>query len=222
VRSVDARLADLPRGAFRKADETDDGLFYQPLRLVTHIDDAAVAALTALYDKILPRDGDILDLMSSWVSHLPPDLPARSVVGHGMNADELAANPRLSHSFVQDLNRDPILPLPDGSIDAALCCVGVQYLQDPVRVFADVARVLRPGAPVIVSFSNRCFATKAVAIWQALDMAGRARLVRLYLERSGFEDIEAHELRDGRTSDPLIALVGRRASAGQSAPTPEV
>ncbi len=111
------------------------------------------------------------------------------VVGHGMNAAELAANPRLDRWFVQDLNRDPVLPLPDGAFDAALCCVGVQYLQRPVAVFAEVRRVLAPGAPFVVSFSNRCFPTKAVAIWRVLDTSGHAALVRLYLERAGFAHV---------------------------------
>ncbi len=127
-----------------------------------------------------------------------------------MNAEELAANPRLTRRFVRDLNREPALPLDDASCDAALCCVGVQYLQQPVEVFAEVARVLRPGAPCIVSFSNRCFPTKAVAIWQALAPDGQARLVSLYLERAGFGDIAVHRLADGSRGDPLTAVVGRR------------
>ena len=127
----------------------------------------------------LAPGADVLDLMSSWVSHLPAleDAPVGHVLGHGMNAEELAANPRLDRWWVQDLNRDPVLPLPDASRDAVLACVGVQYLQRPVEAFAEVARVLRPGGRVIVSYSNRCFPTKAVAAWLALKMrrAGRAR-----------------------------------------------
>ena len=88
--------------------------------------------------------------------------------------------------------------------------MGVQYLQHPVEVFAEVLRVLRPDAPLIVSFSNRCFATKAVAIWRSLDDSGHAALVSLYLERAGFRDVTAEVLRDGSESDPLIAVTGRR------------
>ena len=121
----------------------------------------------------------------------------------------LAANPRLDRWFIQDLNVDPVLPLATASLDGALCCVGVQYLRRPVEVFADVRRALRPGAPVIVSFSNRCFPTKAVAIWRGLNGAGHARLVSLYLERVGFADVRVEILADGRTSDPLTAVVGR-------------
>ena len=131
-------------------------------------------------------------------------------MGQGMNAEELSANPRLSLSFVQDLNRNPVLPLGADSCDAALCCVGVQYLQRPLEVFAEVLRVLRPGAPFSVSFSNRCFPAKAVAIWRSLDDRGHAALVSLYLERAGFRDTSAEVLRDGSESDPLIAVTGRR------------
>ena len=206
-------LPELPDGAFDRQDDGDDTTFYAPPRLVTHIDERATAALTAFYDAMLPTDGRLLDLMSSWVSHLPPEMHFDEVIGHGMNAAELAANPRLSRSFVQDLNRRPELPLETASCDAGLCCVGVQYLQRPVAVFADVRRVLRPGAPFVVSFSNRCFPTKAVAIWQALDESGHAALVRLYLERAGFEAVETHILADGHRSDPLVALVGRAPGA---------
>ena len=200
-------MNDLPANAFAKEDPSDDGLFYEPPRLVTHIDEGATAALTALYAELLPPDGVILDLMSSWVSHLPPTRYA-AVIGHGMNAEELAANPRLDRWFVADLNRDPVLPIEDDMVDAALCCVGVQYLQRPVEVFAEVARVLRPSAPFVVSFSNRCFPTKAVRIWLALDMAGQAELVRLYLTRAGFARLATEVLADGSAGDPLVAVTG--------------
>ena len=206
---TDDPLPDLPAGAFAKQDGGDDLAFYRPARLVTHIDAGAVAALTRCYRELLPAEGRVLDIMSSWISHLPPDRDYAQVVGHGMNAKELAANPRLDQWFVQDLNRDPVLPLADGAFDAALCCVGVQYLQQPVAVFAEVRRVLTPGGALVVSFSNRCFPTKAVAIWRALDVDGHAALVRLYLERAGFGHVAAETLADGRSGDPLIAVIGR-------------
>ena len=204
------RLPELPPEAFRKEDGGDDADFYAPARLVTHIDEAATQALTAYYRAILPSGGVLLDLMSSWISHLPPEVSFAEVIGQGMNAAELKANPRLSRNFVQDLNRNPTLPLEADSCDAALCCVGVQYLQRPVEVFAEVLRVLRPGAPFVVSFSNRCFPTKAVSIWRQLDDRGHAALVQLYVQRAGFRDISAEVLRDGSKSDPLIAVTGRR------------
>lgn len=203
-----ADQTDFPPGAFERVDESADSLFYAPVRLVTHIDENAIAALSDFYAKMLPAGGTVLDLMSSWVSHLPDEPPLASVVGHGMNAEELAANPRLSRWFVQDLNEETALPLADRTFDAALCCASVQYLQRPVEVFTEVRRVLKPGGSFIVSFSNRCFPTKAVAIWRALDLHGHASLVHLYLQRAGFSGIGARALTDGRYSDPLIAVFG--------------
>lgn len=204
----DHAFPELPPEAFAKQDTGDDLAFYAPPRLVRHIDEGAVAALTQLYRTRLPAGGRLLDLMSSWVSHLPDDLEYAEVVGHGMNAVELEANPRLTRWFVQNLNQDPVLQLGDQAFDAAMACVGVQYLQQPLTVFAEVRRVLAPGAPFIVSFSNRCFPTKAVAIWRALDTSGQAALVKLYLERAGFTNISADLLSDGVTGDPLVAVIG--------------
>ena len=202
---------DLPLEALAKQDASDDAAFYRPARLVHHIDEGAVAALTAHYAARLALGADVLDLMSSWVSHLPDGLGLGRVIGHGMNAEELAANPRLDAWWVQDLNRDPVLQLDDRSQDAVLVCVGVQYLQRPVAVFADVARVLRPGGRAIVSYSNRCFPTKAVAAWLALDMAARAGLVRGYLEAAELVGVDAAVLADGSRGDPLVVVEGVRA-----------
>jgi SAM-dependent methyltransferase len=201
----------LPQGAFAKIDAEEDELFYEPPRLVCHIDDGAIAALTEFYRAVLPAGGVLLDMMSSWVSHLPPEIGYAEVIGHGMNATELAANPRLNRWFVQNLNRETRLPLADASADAAMVCVSIQYLQQPVAVLREVARVLRPGAPLVISFSNRCFWTKAVAIWRALDDTGHARLVERYLRLAGFEGIEIHPLAEWveDVSDPMTAVVGR-------------
>jgi SAM-dependent methyltransferase len=207
---MDDRLG-LPQGAFTKIDAEDDELFYEPPRLVCHIDDGAITALTEFYREALPAGGVLLDLMSSWVSHLPAEIGYAEVIGHGMNAAELAANPRLTRWFVQNLNRDTKLPLADTTVDGAMVCVSIQYLQQPVAVLREVARVLRPGAPLVISFSNRCFWTKAVAIWRALDDSGHARLVERYLRHAGFERIEAHQLAEWveDIDDPMTAVVGR-------------
>ena len=208
---------ELPQGAFDRIDEEDDEFFYEEPRLVYHIDDNAVGALTALYRAVLPSGGVLLDMMSSWVSHLPPEIVYSEIIGHGMNAAELAANPRLGRWFVRNLNRDPSLPLPDRSVDAAMICVSIQYLRQPVAVLREVGRVLRPGGPVVISFSNRCFWTKAVAVWRALDDGGHAKLVELYLHHAGFERIETRRLAEWVEDqrDPLIAVVGRAAAASQ-------
>ena len=203
-----AELPELPRDAFAKADPSADALFYREPRLVTHIDEAAVAAVTALYRTLVPAGGTVLDLMGSWVSHLPPEIAYAEVIGHGMNEQELAANPRLSRYFVQDLNQDPRLPLAPASVDAALICVSVQYLQRPVAVLRDVRRVLRPGGVVAITFSNRCFPTKAVAIWQALRGPDQCRLVSLYLDRAGYERVEARQLVSPGRTDPLWGVWG--------------
>jgi SAM-dependent methyltransferase len=203
---------DLPADAFDKDDAGDDLAFYAPPRLVSHIDDAAIAALGAYYARIIPANAVVLDLMSSWISHLPAGLEPASVIGHGMNAVELAANTRLDRWFVADLNAAPALPLDSASIDVALCCVGVQYLQQPVPVFAEVRRALRPGGRFAVSYSNRCFPTKAVRIWRLLDMAGQARLIRLYLERAGFDTVNTSVLADGSQGDPLVVVTGTIAA----------
>jgi hypothetical protein len=202
-------LSDLPPWAFDKQDPVEDAAFYAEARLVTHIDDGAIAALTEFYRRTLPAGGVLLDLMSSCVSHLPPEVAYAEVIGHGMNADELAANPRLDRWFIADFNRDPSLPLESASLDAAMICVGVQYLQQPVPLLREIARALRPGAPLVISFSNRCFPTKAVAVWLRLDDPGHATLVDLYLRAAGFADTDTHILADGARGDPLIAVVGR-------------
>jgi hypothetical protein len=201
------QLPELPDDAFDKADPSPDAEFYACPRFVTHIDDEAIAAVARVYRERLPPGGAVLDLMSSWVSHLPEDIAYASIIGHGMNAEELAANPRLSRWFVQDLNVEPSLPLDSLVFDGACLCVSVQYLQRPVDVFREVARVLRPGAPFVVAFSNRCFPTKAVAIWQSLSGPGQQRLVGAYMRAAGFTDIVG-QASTPRHGDPLWFVIG--------------
>jgi hypothetical protein len=201
------QLPGLPPSAFTKQDTSPDAEFYDFPRFVTHIDDGAIAAVTQAYRAALPAGGVVLDLMSSWVSHLPPDVAYGAVVGHGMNAEELAANTRLTRRFVQDLNVEPVLPLDDGSFDGACLCVSVQYLQRPVEVFREVRRVLRPGAPFVVSFSNRCFPTKAVAIWQAFAGPDQVRLVGAYMQAAGFAGV-SDQAWTPVGGDPLWVVTG--------------
>jgi SAM-dependent methyltransferase len=202
--------------AFRRYDETPDPLFYLQPRFVTHIDDAAVAAVMQLYRELFAPSGAILDLMSSWVSHLPPEVGYRRVVGIGLNRQELAANPRLDEFSVQDLNLDSHLPYAVGEFDAAAICVSIQYLTQPVAILREVGRVLCDGAPLVVTFSNRCFPTKAVAIWQALGDTGHAALVESYLRDAGnWSDIATLD-RSPQVpgSDPLFAVIARAATQG--------
>ena len=203
-------MPPLPPEAFRKEDSSPDTLFYRAPRFVTHIDEGAISAVTAAYREHLPKGGTILDLMSSWVSHLPPEAAYREVIGHGMNEAELRANPRLSRWWVQDLNADPTLPLEDASFEGAAICVSIQYLQDPVAVLSDLRRTLQPGAPVVISFSNRCFPTKAVAVWLTLDGQDHQRLVSLYLQEAGWGEVTAQAaVPPSPRGDPLWIVTGR-------------
>jgi SAM-dependent methyltransferase len=206
--------------AFGRIDAAPDLLFYREPRFVEHIDDGAIAAVTQLYRERFAGGGTVLDLMSSWVSHLPPEIAYAGVTGLGMNAAELARNPRLTARIVHDLNAEPRLPLASAAFDAAGMCVSIQYLTRPVEVLADTARVLRPGAPLVVTFSNRCFPTKAVAIWRMLDARGHAALVANYLrDAGGWDDIAAFDRSPGR-GDPLYAVVARRKAADEPAVMP--
>ncbi len=213
-------MSPLPPDAFRRDDETPDEAFYQVPRLVTHIDEGAIAAVTRLYREWLPAGGAILDLMSSWVSHLPPEVCYRRVVGLGMNREELAANPRLDEYVVQNLNRTPALPFEDGAFDGGGICVSIQYLQQPVAVLREAGRVLRAGAPLVITFSDRCFPTKAVAVWQALGVAEHGRLVEHYLREAGnWTEIERFDRSlSPPGGDPLYAAIGRsRGAEGDAA-----
>ncbi|MFI5315155.1 MAG: class I SAM-dependent methyltransferase [Myxococcota bacterium] len=196
---------------FARDDESADALFYREPRFALHVDEATIAALTQLYREELPPGCRLLDLMSSWVSHLPSEIRFAHVAGLGMNQAELAANPRLDERRVQDLNRDPVLPWQDASFDAVLCAVSVQYLVRPVEVFAEVARVLRDGGKLLVATSHRLFATKAIAAWRALPAPDRLRLVGRYLEQAGGFGKARVIDRSPAGADPLWVVTAERA-----------
>jgi SAM-dependent methyltransferase len=203
-------LPQIPEEAFRRTDETPDEEFYRTPRLVTHIDDGAIAAVTQLYRELFPAGGEILDLMSSWISHLPPEGAYRRVIGLGMNEVELRSNERLDSYVVQNLNTDPKLPFGEAEFDGAGICVSIDYLTRPVEVLREVGRVLKVDAPLVVTFSNRCFPSKAVAVWHQLDDLGHMRLVERYLEEAGnFRKVRSLDRSPRRVfSDPLYAVVG--------------
>ena len=165
-----------------KLDESDDTQFYDYPRFVTHVDDGFIQQLTDLYRERLQAQTRVLDMMSSWVSHLPDDVEFSWVEGHGLNAEELAKNPRLDRYFVQNLNQNPQLPLEDESFDTVLNTVSVQYLQYPEKVFAEMHRVLKPGGIAIISFSNRMFYQKAIQAWRDGSEGDRVALVKRYFE----------------------------------------
>jgi SAM-dependent methyltransferase len=202
--------ADFPPGFFDRQDPSPDSGFYALDRLVTHIDQGAIEAVGALYGQ-LGVEGDVLDLMSSWVSHF--EVAPRGLVVLGMNGAELDANPQAAARVVHDLNADPVLPFADASFDDATCCVSVDYLVRPVEVFAEVARVLRPGGRFVVTFSNRCFPTKVIRGWLRAGSAGGLDIVRRYFELSGGFRAPTGELRTGlgQPGDPLWAVWAARA-----------
>ena len=194
-----------PPGFFDRADSGPDDAFYRVPRIVTHIDDGAIAAVGVLYAE-LGLEGEVLDLMSSWVSHF--ERAPRKLTVLGMNGAELARNPMATESVVHDLNADPVLPFADASFDAAVCCVSVDYLVRPIEVFADVARVLRPGGPFVCTFSNRCFPTRAIRGWLATTDAQHCELVADYFRLSGGfdEPVASRRTPAGAGGDPLYAV----------------
>ncbi len=201
-------MSFLPPRAFARFDNTNDELFYQTPRFVTHIDELAIEAVTQLYRETLPVGGAILDLMSSWISHLPPDIEYSKVFGLGLNREELAANTRLNSFVVQNLNENTILPFDDNEFDGATICVSIQYLQKPVDVLREVRRVCRAAAPLVITFSNRCFPTKAVAIWQATDDAGHLQLVENYARDAGWSNVRGERRTPpNHRGDPLLAVI---------------
>jgi SAM-dependent methyltransferase len=197
--------APFPPGFFERDDPASDATFYATPRLVTHIDNDAIAAVGDLYAE-LGLDGDVLDLMSSWVSHFHEQ--PRHLTVLGMNAEELEANAMAASRVVHDLNADPRLPFADASFDAAVCCVSVDYLIRPIEVFADVARVLRPGGPFVCTFSNRLFPTKAIRGWLYTTDEQHCAIVATYFRGSGGWDEPVAQRRTppGHMGDPLFAV----------------
>ena len=203
--------AGFPPSFFDRQDESDDADFYAFDRFVTHIDDGAIAAVGALYQELglTDSDVDVLDICSSWISHFPTN-PGRLVIT-GMNAAELERNEMADEWSVRDLNTDPSLPFDDASFDAVTCAVSVDYLSRPLDVFAEAARVLRPGGRFVCTFSNRCFPTKVIRGWLSTDDQGRCAIVATYfgLTKGFGEPIVEHRNPDA-PGDPLYAVWARR------------
>lgn len=200
-------MTTFPPGFFDRRDPAPDTVFYGPPRLVTHIDEGAIAAVGATYAE-LGIDGEVIDLMSSWVSHFTR--PPRRLTVLGMNQAELDANEAATERVVTDLNAAPVLPFADERFDDAVCCVSVDYLTRPVEVMREVARVLRPGGRFVCTFSNRCFPTKAVRGWLAAPDHERPAVVQAYFAASGaFEEAVAVRRPEAR-HDPLWAVWATR------------
>ncbi|XP_051131663.1 uncharacterized protein LOC127251817 [Andrographis paniculata] len=204
---------------FQRFDESPDTVFYDSPRFVTHIDDPAIAALTKYYSEVFPPSNTpgvaLLDMCSSWVSHYPKGYRQSKIVGMGLNEEELKRNPVLTEYVVQDLNVDPKLPFEDNTFDVITNVVSVDYLTKPIDIFKEMSRILKPGGLAIMSFSNRCFWTKAISIWTSTGDADHIMIVGSYFHYAGgFESPKAVDIspNPGRT-DPLYVVYSRKLSA---------
>ncbi len=206
-------MADLcPDWAFRRVDESPDSIFYAEPRMVVHLDEPSLMAITQLYRQLLPAGGTILDIMSSWKSHLPDEIEYSRVCGVGLNAEEMRCNDRLDEFVVHDVNEFPRLPIADESYDAAVMAVSVQYLTNPGELFAEVGRTLKSQGAFIVTYSHRLFPTKAVYIWQSLDMGSRRRLIETYFRDAGcFDETTFVDRSPDEPHDPIHAIWAPRS-----------
>jgi len=208
---------------FRREDEEDDAAFYRQPRMVQHIDDTAIGVIGQIYGQHLAPGMRVLDLMSSWQSHVPSGAGVSAITGLGMNEQELAANAQLTERVVHDLNLDPSLPFAADHFDGAVCTVSVEYLTRPFAVFEELARVLRPGAPLVVTFSDRWFPPKAIRIWTQLHEFERVGMVGEYFKKTGrFHELETVSVRglprpiddkyfpERIFSDPVFAVIGKK------------
>ena len=206
-----------PPEFFQREDESNDAEFYTMPRLVVHIDDGAITAVGRLFQQLIPENAEVLDLMSSWRTHWPEEHPRQRIVGLGMNATEMADNPQLNEYLLKDINVDPGLPFEDASFDAVVITVSVQYLTRPVDLFAEVSRILRPGGVFIVTFSNRCFPTKAVRVWRASNDEDHIELVASYMQHAGgFSGVRGGLANPDMAppGDPLFAVFAYRETGG--------
>jgi SAM-dependent methyltransferase len=171
--------------ALSRLDDSDDAEFYARERFVSHLDSTALATVEDLIGRLVTAENPvILDLMASWDSHIPETVRPSRVVGLGLNQSELARNPVLSERVIHDLNANPRLPFEDATYDAVICTVSVDYMTRPVDVFREVGRVLKPGGPYLVIFSNRMFEPKAVRIWRDSTEEERVGIVKEFFRMS--------------------------------------
>lgn len=218
--------------AFRRVDEGEDAVFYRKARTDPHLDSTARATVKHLIGGLLTEEAPaILDLMASWDSHLPASLTPEEVIGLGLNAEELMANTALDRRIIQDLNTNPVLPLEDRSIDVVLNVASVEYLVEPIEVFRDVGRVLRPGGLVLVVFSDRWYPPKVVRVWEEAKEDERIQLVEMYLDAAGaFEEPDVFisvglprpdndpDRLSGYPSDPVFAVFAEKAGGASGRP----
>ena len=197
---------------FERLDDSEDERFYEAARKVVHIDESAIAAVGDFIGTAFAPNSVLLDLMSSWRSHLPEGFQKQRLVGLGMNAEEMADNPDLDDYVVHNLNVDPVLPFEDDLFHGAMVTVSIQYMIKPLEVFAEVCRILKPGAPFAVFFSNRMFPTKAIRVWRVIRDAGKRELVEKYFQvTEGFEEPLFYDVSPNPgASDPLYVVCARK------------
>ncbi len=200
-------MIKIPEHMFRRMDESDDINFYKEPRFVQHIDQLTIDALTDFYSEFIPKHAKVLDLMSSWVSHLPKDNQYEKVAILGMNDRELEANDQATEIKVHDLNQNPNLPYSENSFDTSIISVSIQYLTKPVAVFSSLANVLKENGQICIALSHRLFPTKAIYAFHKLTPNERVSLVMQYLKSAGFENIEFID-KSPENSDPLWIVTG--------------
>lgn len=236
--SFESTKGIFPPDAFSRLDESDDTIFYQKDRFVTHLDRTALTTVEDIIGQLIIEESPIiLDLMASWDSHIPKTVNPSRVVGLGLNVNELCRNDRLSEIVIHDLNRDPVLPFGDETFDVVLNTVSVDYLTRPVEVFREVGRILKPGGMFLVIFSNRMFPEKATRIWVDASEEERIQLVSSFFEAAGlFEEPKLFVSRGlprppddkyahlGIPSDPVYALFADKKGlpAGSRIPRPDL
>ena len=226
----------LHKDAFSRLDESDDSLFYATDRFVQHLDAAALDTVEQLIGSLIGEESSvILDLMAGWDSHITGTLKPRRVVGLGLNGNELARNRALTEWVIHDLNRDPKLPFPDGMFDVVVNTVSVDYMTQPVEVFCEVGRILKPGGLFLVTFSNRMFEGKATRIWRDSGEAERVDMVEEIFGLAGVFDKPSVFISKGRPrprddkyahlgipSDPIYAVYAdRTGGSGKKRSTPQ-
>ncbi len=186
-----------------KADMSDDQIFYQQPRYAYHLSDTFRARLTSLYSEYLLKHHVILDLMSSWVSHLPSNIRYKKVIGHGLNESELNSNKRLDWFWIQNLNKKHNMPIEDSSVDVGLIVAGWQYLQYPERVSLELSRIIKPDSLLIISFTNRAFWTKSPNIWTYSSEEKRVEYVNSVLSSNGWR---IEKLLNEKTYNKILGL----------------
>lgn len=216
--------------AYAREDEGPDAAFYATPNMAAHLDAQAQVAVCDYYRGVLDTDATALDLMSSRHSYLAADAKPAQLIGLGLSAAEMAANEVLDGAVVADINDAPVLPFVDSAFDAIICSVSVEYLTQPVAVFRDAHRLLRPGGVFALTFSNRWVQPKVTQLWTELYDFERMGLVAGYFyEAGGFTGIETFSLRglprppDDTSpaptpdADPVFAVAARRAGKGVAA-----